>query len=118
MDETPGQDERKDRCRRIQYRCKARIQRLLGPCNQSKRNHAVEAGLKQEAAPDCGVGRHHHSAPTHDAYQHRCGDRGARRDERHRRDGLDANFDKRIRRTPEGGEQHQQCEFSEVADRA
>ena len=53
----------------------AGIQRTLAPGDHRPGDHAVEAGLEQEAPPGRGIPRHLHAAPAHDDQQQHARDR-------------------------------------------
>ena len=107
----PRQDEREDRRRRIEDRREAGVHRLLCPSDQREGEHAVEARLEQEAAPERWALGEGDASVEHDGEQHQRGDRRAPGDERHRRDSLDADLDERERGAPERREQKQEREL-------
>src|ERR1700730_17239348 len=107
-----GQEERENRRGGIENGCKAGVERALAPGNQGPGDHAVEAGLKQEAPPGRGIPRQPQAPCPHHEQQQNSGYRGARRNQRHRRNGRHAELDKGVRPAPQRREQHQQRELA------
>ena len=64
-------------------------------------NHAVEAGLEQEAPPGRGIRRHATPRQRMISDEQQPGDQRARRDQGHRRDRRHADLDEGVGRAPQ-----------------
>jgi hypothetical protein len=95
----------------VQDRGEAGIDGALGPGDQREGDHTVQTCLKEKSPPSGGVARHAQSAPATEREEKTAGNQCPCGDQRHRRDGGNAELDESIGSPPERGEHEQEREL-------